>query len=146
MTLIDSPCRNWVTSLRPDSTTPRVGPNPTGTPLRLTTRCSSWWMWIGCSQSAELFTRIHRSLVLRCAVKRKMVQSISCPLICHCPLPRSKRKVRVIRMGNSLGWGTGPIGANTASSGEAGTFGNATGSGSKLSSVTAPPTSRNSTS
>src|SRR5574341_771920 len=141
-----SPECSLKTSLRENSTSPGL----IATPLRLRMRCSSRWMWIGCDQPwAPAVVRppsvpmIHRSAVLTCGVKRNLVQSMHWPLICQPPLPRSKRKVRVMR-GVTLLMSGRLIGSNTQSVAEAGTCGNDTGSGSKLASATAPPTSRNS--
>ncbi len=69
--------------------------------LRRTIWNSSMWMWMGCCQPPELFRKIQRSAVFRCTLKRNRVQSTNCWLICHCPLPRSNRKFRVMRIRSS---------------------------------------------
>src|ERR1044072_9649508 len=89
-------CSNLKTSFRPLVIIPVLDG---GLPLIERVWNSSKCMWIGCCHPPELFWKIHFSTVFRLILKRGGASQppTSCPLTCHCPLPRSNRKVRVMR-------------------------------------------------
>ena len=98
-------------------------------PLRLRMRNSSKWTWTGCDHPLPALDRPSLRSSSFWNAKRKRVQSMNLSLMTHWSSSVSNSNDRWTR-GVSVPMSGSAIGANTASLADAGTLGNARGSGS----------------